>query len=218
MNKTPQEIIDKIKELRLNNYSLNKICKETNLPKATVSKYIQGIKCNIVPDIESIMKNRQAATNTFKLKMENERELIVNNAIKEWKNVKNDKDLMILLIGFWGEGAKRTKFHRIAFKICNSDPVFIKIIINILIKLKYDYKSLIYIYEGDKKEIKDIWLKMIPNLNIKKVYLRPKRSKLQAFSKIGTCHIESSSELWLKVMTWMKCWAKDLNINDNYQN
>ncbi len=67
MGKAPikKDVVNKIISLRSHGFSINEICKEVLVGKATISKYIQGVK--ILPAYQKLLKSKHLHQHHFQL-------------------------------------------------------------------------------------------------------------------------------------------------------
>lgn len=123
--KKKQKAID----LRRQGISMGEIAKLLNVAKSSVSYWVRDIKLSSFQlktlntnghSVEAIEKRRTARIGNTKRR----RDLIMNKAIAEIKQLQSDPLWCIGVALYWGEGGKTQQTARLS----NSDPVVIKII------------------------------------------------------------------------------------------
>jgi len=167
-------------------------------------------------DPEIIKKNQIKATKVFSDKRRLINENARKEAVEEWPRIKSDPILLSFVALFWAEGTKRSGS---TVRITNGDPGIIKVSIIALHKL--GIRNLYYYIraysEYDKQTCIDKWNESI-GFECRKIYINNRRSdKTKIYSKHGVVvlHVENSSLLFHKIMEWLNCWRKDLNV-ENY--
>lgn len=215
-----KNVVDMIHHLRLNDgLSIGKIQSKLGLGKATVSKYVRGLRPNNKNFIPR--ERRVLASSTYSALWEGRRAKVRQSAIEQWQVIKLDPILLGMIALYWGEGTKRKRGHTGQFIICNSDPGIIKATMTALEKLGYNNFSLeLRIYEGqDKLDCKNNWESMIyhPINYVRVQNHRNKNTKL--YSKYGVCALKvcKSFVLYHTIIQWIDCWRNDLGISEHYQ-
>jgi hypothetical protein len=141
-----KEIIEKIKILRSQGWSLNEIYHEVRVGYGSVSRYIQGVK--ILPQYQQIWLNKR---NGSKAIMDRHKKIANQKAEDFIVNLTEKEKLLFIAALYWGEGGKKD------FNFTNSDSEMIKIFVRCLREiLKIDQKDIrasIRIYEDLDRNI-----------------------------------------------------------------
>lgn len=181
--KYSKEIIDSLKKLRKEGYSIDELVIKFSIPKSTIWHHVGAIQ--ISEKFKKILKSRQGGSAKRKaLNFEKAREKAI-----EVLNLSNPKRELAIIIAmlYWAEGSK---------KVCefiNSDgrmiEVYLFVIRNILgIEEKY-IKPTMRIFSGmDKKECLDYWSKItfIPKENF---IIRLNDGGTKCKTRYGMCRI-----------------------------
>lgn len=193
------KIKNKVKELRLQGISLDKIHGKTKVPKTTIRTWIKDIKLS-KKQFETLRENtHRALQEGRKRKQAKEKELKFKNenALKE-KGINTIGKLSkrdFLIAGsalYWAEGFKNKHEHRLGF--CNSDPKMIKFYINWLQE----------VFDVDKKDI-------VLRLTINDSY----REKTKIIEKYWSEITDIPTSQFSKTFYQKSIWKKQYNV-DNY--
>lgn len=120
-----------VRKLRLNGLSLDKIHKETDIPKTTIRSWVKTISLTDL-QIETLKNSTQKALQEGrekkqklekKLKLKNEKSLR-EKGINEITTLTKRELLIAGSALYWAEGFKNKHEHRLGF--CNSDPDMIR--------------------------------------------------------------------------------------------
>jgi hypothetical protein len=118
------------RDLRKKGLSLNEIRKETGFTKSSISLWVRNIQLSEIQKNElsqkglkkEIIERRRI---TRLANEDNRRQLIIDKAISDIKNI-SEKELWLIGIAlYWGEGAKTL---RSGVQFSNSDPLMVKVI------------------------------------------------------------------------------------------
>ncbi len=203
--KTPNKIIDKIKELRSKGYSISEISSYTGKSRSVVSKYIQNVK--ILPEFVSILNKKQGGSKSRSDDLWLKSNIYAEELIKKLTT----RDKLILLIGiYWGEGTKRE------LNIINSDPIMLLAFIKLLKEIGVSIdrvKASVRIYENmsEEKTI-NYWYKTL-EINKSQFYKTEvvkgnKKGKLE----FGMCRlrVEKSSKEFKLIMSLISVVKKHI--------
>jgi len=149
------ETIDLIRGKREQGFSINELTKLSRVSKASVWRYIQGIK--IRPEYIESWRSKQI---TSVLRAEQRCEIARIKVDKLLGNKIDSRDKFILLASlYWGEGSKRE------FNISNSDPRMMKTVKACLLNLgvkDVDIRITLRVFEDmDIESCKKFWAKTL---------------------------------------------------------
>lgn len=178
----PQQILEKIVEMRKRGASLNEIVDAVSLPKTTIWHHVNKVK--ILPGHLSEWKLKRGGS--------------LKKSIKEFEKSRDEAGLLVgtlnrkekILIGmalYWGEGSKGD------FSISNTDPNLIKTFISCLAELGISNKRLslsLRIFEDlDTKKVCNYWSRItgIPKKEIK--YVNILNGKKNGKLPYGMCRL-----------------------------
>ncbi len=185
-NKFGKEVIEKIKFLRQQGYSLPEINRETGVSKTTVLRYIQGVE--ILPEFINTWFGKRGGSRKRKFLKE-------SNALEEAKNIIQEltqREILLFTAAlYWGEGSKKE------FGLSNTDPALIKVFMEGIKKVfglsQQDFRVSVRIYEDlDKEKCLSFWSQItgIPKeyfINVN-VLTGKRKGKLQ----YGMCRVRIS--------------------------
>ena len=207
MNKLDDNIITKIKDLRLNGLSLNQIVDELNIGKSTASKYCKGLRPNN-PNRKGCNKH---ATLAAKKKWKNRIDQVVLEAKNEWDSIKQRPDVMGFLGLYWGEGYKYGSIG-----ITNNDPDIIRIafkFFRIFDPHKTIKITIIYYDSHNEEECYNFWKAIFDNnISIKIMKNTDVRSKSEFDIRCphGRCMVRYNNwKIYHKIITWINCWRHE---------
>lgn len=202
--------------LRKKGYSINQIVKETNLSKASVSIWVRDIILTKTQkkrlsergrSVESIERRR-----VNRLFNENKkRQLVINEAKKDFSNISLNELKLIGIILYLGEGSKKTKG---TVTVANSDPAVIQIMARFLreickvpeIKLRGHIHTFAH---ADIKRTERYWSQItgIPRKQFYKTYIKPSSASLQKRKTLpfGTFDLSvCDTKLLLTILGWIE--------------
>lgn len=120
-NPIKPEVIEKIKFLRTQGYSLPEISQAVNVPKTTVFYHIKGVK--VLPEYIDQWLGKRGGSKKLKILKE-------KSALEEGKKIvgalTNKEKMLFLAALYWGEGSKGD------FGLSNTDPRLIKLFVECL--------------------------------------------------------------------------------------
>jgi len=206
--KTSQEMIDRIRDLRIKGLSLKAICKGLKMSKSTVSLYIKGLRKN-----NKCIGGANGTAQIMKTKWNKKRQEVINLAIKEFPEIRKDPDMMLFLGLYWGEGCK-SENHSIG--VTNNDPDVIKLCHKMFRKLSPNNKIAVTIhcYPSHNKNIcKKFWKELL-NENVEIKDAVDQRSIPLEFIHprclYGRCVVRYGHfEVYWRIITWIKMLSQD---------
>lgn len=152
---TDKEIIEKIKFLRSQGYSLPEISRTVDIPKTTVFRYTQGV--TILPEFLTNWAGKRGGSRKKRLQQE-------KSAFEEGKKIigkiSNKERMLFLAALYWAEGSKKD------FGLSNTDPKLIRIFINGLREvfgiMDDRFRISVRIYEDlDQDKCLSFWSKIV---------------------------------------------------------
>lgn len=177
------DLVEKIKFLRSQGYSLPEISNITNVSKTTVFRYIQGV--DILPEYLNNWSGKRGGSRKKRLLKEKE-------AFEEAKKIvgkltKREKLLFISAL-YWAEGSKKD------FGLSNTDPELVRIFINGLrevFALDEDrFRISIRIYEDlDKEKCLLYWSEVVNIPKEKFVSINILAGKKTGKLEYGMCRV-----------------------------
>ncbi|MDP3875115.1 MAG: hypothetical protein Q8Q22_01170 [bacterium] len=202
--------------LRKNGHSINQIIKETGFSKASISLWVRDIVLTQAQknrislrgrSIESIEKRR-----INRLFNENKkRQIIINEAKKDFTNISLDQLKLIGIILYLGEGGKT---GRSMVRLANSDPLVIKMMMRFLREIcnvpDNKFRASIHTFEhANVEQTEKYWSKIsgIPSSQFFKTYIKPSVASLQKRNTLpfGTFDIYvCDTKLFLTIMGWIE--------------
>lgn len=199
-----------IRRLRSIGLSIPEISKRLNCSKSTVSLHCKPIKLKKQQKLN--LAKRSASTSSYatecsRMSWVEKRTKAINEAIKEWPNVKSDPKEMAFLAFYWGEGTR--KGDSIGF--VNTDPGAVKFAYDYLLQhVQRIAVNVRYYPEQDPRECKAYWEKLLDC----EATLRPKTwlgKKRKITSRYGICYLQGSNWAFkLKILTLIDCWRQEL--------
>lgn len=209
---------EQIRLLRKSGLSIGAIAKKLNCSKSTVTLHAKSVildedQLKILKDND--LNNRFSKNNIGKITNINNsvwkyrRLLVINEAIKEWSNYKDNCQILLFLGLYWGEGTKSINCSQVS--IVNNDPGVLKTafdIIKVLSNKNIEIKIRCY-PDVDLEESKKYWESIFGYVtNIK--YRKENGKRRKPTSKYGTCTISVSDwELRYKIITWLDLLRKE---------
>lgn len=203
-------------ELRRQGYSINDIRRKLNVAKSSISIWVRDVKLNqkqkqylAIKGFKSdIVEKRR---NTRLVKENTKRQLIIDKAKQDIKNL-SEKDLFLIgIIFYWAEGSKT---RRGVVEFSNGDPNAIKVMMkffrNICRVPKKKFRGHIHIHENlDIKKAENYWsvVSEIPLSQFFKTYNKPNKSSKGKKNSLpfGTFSIYvCDTELFLKIKGWIE--------------
>ncbi len=207
---------ERARALRKKGYSINQIIEETGLSKASISLWVRDIvltkhqKKKISArgrSIESVEKRRINRLNNEKKK----RQIIIDNAKKEFSNISLEQLKLIGIILYLGEGGKT---NRGMVRLANSDPMVIKIMMRFFREVckvpESKFRASIHTFShADVEKTERYWSQLsgIPRKQFFKTYTKPSSVSLQKRHTLpyGTFDIYiCDTKLFLTIMGWIE--------------
>lgn len=207
---------EKARVLRKRGYSINQIVKETGFSKASISLWVRDIvltknqKKKISErgrSVESIEKRRINRLSNEK----NKRQVIIDNAKKDFTNISIEQLKLIGIILYLGEGGKTS---RGMVRLANSDPMVIKMMMKFFRKVcnvpEDKFRASIHTFaHADVEKTEKYWAKIsgIPPSQFFKTYIKPSSASLQKRNTLpfGTFDIYvCDTKLFLTIMGWIE--------------
>ncbi len=200
--------------LRAQGYSLNGICKELNAAKGSVSVWVRDIKLTPAQQ-QTILQSRRGAIERGRLtRLKNEnarRQIIIDTAQKQIKNISSKELWLIGVMLYWAEGGKT---NRGLVRFSNSDPEMIKLMMKFFRKIckvpEAKFRGYIHIHPHlDYRAAEHYWsgLTDIPLKQFFKTYRKMNKASKQKRDTLpfGTMDVYiCSTELFLKIQGWTK--------------
>ncbi len=202
---------DEIRNLRMEGLSIKQIATKLGISKSTASKWSKGLRPNNPRFSDN--EQRQKASEASKNKWDILKQIVIKSAIDEWPKIRVDPIAMSFINLYWAEGDKG---KRRAIRIANTDPKLIKFCYNFLRQwFKRPAHAEIRIYpDQNHEELMKFWKDILPEVNVKTIRIenRDKRiRKPNKKNKFGVCYFcVCDWELYLKVITWIACWKKEI--------
>jgi len=216
---------EKARILRKKGYSINQIVKEAGLTKSSVSLWVRDIVLTKAQknrlsergrSVESIEKRRL-------IRLSNEREkrqIIIDEAKKDFNHVSLDQLKLIGIILYLGEGGKT---ERGTARLSNSDPMVIKMMMRFFREIckvpEKKFRGNIHTFaHADVEKTEKYWSKIarIPRNQFQKTYIKAGSASLQKRYTLpfGTFSINiSDTRLFLTIMGWIEK-IKELTVGD----
>jgi len=207
---------EKARVLRKKGYSINQIVKEAGLTKSSVSLWVRDIVLTKVQknklsergrSVESIEKRR--INRLFNEKQK--RQVIIDQAKKDFNNVSFEQLKLIGIILYLGEGRKA---GRGSVCLANSDPAVIKIMMRFFREIckvqEEKFHGHIHTFaHADVEKTEKYWSQItkIPRKQFYKTYIKPSAASLQKRDTLpfGTLDIYiHNTQLFLTIMGWIE--------------
>lgn len=217
---------EKSRSLRKKGYSINQIVLKTGFSKTSVSLWVRDIilttkqKTKISSlgrSIESIEKRRVNRLGNERLK----RQVIFDEAKKDFQNITQDELKLIGIILYLGEGAK-SRLGTVA--VANSDPAVIKIMMRFLREIckvpEEKFRGQIHTFQhASIEKTETYWSQVtnIPRRQFYKTYIKPSSASLQKRKTLpyGTFGLSvNDSKLLLKILGWIEK-IKEITVGEN---
>jgi hypothetical protein len=218
----PEQLKQKIKELRREGWSLGKLQKEFNIPKTTIHSWIYDVAISEVQQekirivaLRSLQAGRQKAQTIQKYRR------IANEEDRFTKGIKavstlSGRELFIAGISlYWAEGFKNRHERRLGF--CNSDPIMIKFYLHWLEKCLFIKKenlvarlTLNRVYESRTEELEKYWsiISGIPLSQFTKPFYQNTQWKKQynqnSYHGVFRIHVRDSLDYLLEMKGWIE--------------
>jgi len=205
MSRKNEKRNNKIRELRLDGWSIPRISKELGCNKSTVSYHCKDLPRLTDEQVAIINKqNAMAASIKNKEKWERKRNIIKESAIEEWDTIKEDPQMMLFLGLYWGEGRKSQQVA-----IANGDPKIIKISYDFFIQLtdKSITCTVKYYDDHDPTKLKNFWSSLLPKakMMMRKV-TDPRSGKGKRKLEFGIADLRVCDyKLEHRIMSWIEC-------------
>ncbi len=199
----------KIKEMRLNGFSIKDIALKLKCGKSTVSYHCKGIVPKTLDRINrNCRENTKRSAEGQKKFWGERRAQAASKAKTEWNRIYQDAEMMGFLGLYWGDGYKSSG----KVGISNQDPDLVGFCWKILknITKKVAVARITYYETHDPKLCERHWRKALgKHVEIRMQKNNDARSKNQTHSRCqyGRCQLEINDwELYTKIMTWLACW------------
>jgi transcriptional regulator with XRE-family HTH domain len=201
-------------ELRSKGLSMNEIVTKLGVSKSSISLWVRDVQLTAKQkeglSLRGVRKEAIEKRRETRLRNENaRRQIIIDAAKKELKNISSNDLRKIGTALYWAEGAK-TKRSVVQFS--NSDPEMIKLMMkffrNICCVPKEKFRGHIHIHPHlDAKRAENHWAKIsdIPSSQFYKTYQKPNKSSknLKDSLPFGTFDIYvCDTALFLKIKGW----------------
>ncbi|MDQ3098201.1 MAG: hypothetical protein M3Q44_00435 [bacterium] len=179
----PIDKINKIRELRMQGWSLPEIKRELNIGHGTVFRYIDGVE--ILPEYMGIWIQKRAVSISRKIKAESQATELAANLLS---SITHRERAVFLSALYWGEGSKKD------LNFMNSDPEMVRVFIKGVLEvfdIAYDrIRVSIRIFEDlDLEECLAFWSKVtgVPSIEFLTVEIKigSKSGKL----RYGMCRV-----------------------------
>lgn len=216
---------EKARSLRKKGYSINQIVKEEGLTKSSVSLWVRDIiltnkqKKKLSEkgrSVESIEKRRLTRISNENAR----RQIIIDEAKKDYTHISQEQLKMIGIILYLGEGGKT---ERGSARLSNSDPLVIKMMMKFFREVcnvsESRFRGNIHTFtHADVDKTEKYWSKItgIPRKQFQKTYIKPSSASLQKRYTLpyGTFSINiSDTRLFLTIMGWIEK-IKELVVNE----
>ena len=209
-------------KLRKRGKSYNKISKELDVPKSTLSdwfsdiKWSDDIKKELTRKANYIARKRLRLINKARREMwERWREAARKQAVKEFPQFKKNSLFLAGLMLYWGEGD--SKMENAAIRLSNTDPIMITIFSYFLqkiclVSIERIRLSMILYPDLNEKVCKKFWSKaaVIPESQFTKTQFIQGRHPTRRLT-YGICIIYTGSrQLKEKIYTWIRLYQQEL--------
>ncbi|MBI3888282.1 hypothetical protein HY311_00625 [Candidatus Nomurabacteria bacterium] len=215
---------EEARALRKKGYSMNQIVEKTSFTKSSVSLWVRDIVLTKAQKKKISKRGRSMASvekrRINRLFNENEkRQIIIDNAKKDFTKISLDELKIIGIILYLGEGGKTS---RGMVRLANSDPAVIKIMMRFFREicgvLDNKFRASIHTFaHADIEKTEKYWseISRIPRKQFFKTYIKPSSASLQKRNTLpfGTFDIYvCDTKLFLTIMGWIEK-IKELTIN-----
>lgn len=202
-------------ELRKQGYSINDIRKKLNVAKSSVSIWVRDVKLNNKQKqylIDKGFRNDvvEKRKNTRLTKENIKRQIIIDKARQDIKNLSKKELFLIGIIFYWAEGSKT---RRGVVEFANGDPNAIKVMMNFFKKICYvreeKFRGHIHIHQHlNVRRAENYWSEVsgIPLKQFFKTYNKLNKSSKNKKDSLpfGTFSIYvCDTELFLKMKGWI---------------
>ena len=168
--------------LRERGYSLPEIRHLTGHGKATIFKYIQGVR--ILPKFQDFWKNKRKSSIA---RMIQEQKKAQDQAKKIIKKLRRKEKILIAACLYWAEGSRGD------LSLSNTDPALIKTFVDCLKELGIEKERIsvnLRIYEDlDREEVCNFWSKIVDIPKEKIMYVNVLKGKKKGKLKYGMCRV-----------------------------
>lgn len=202
--------------LRKQGKSINQIIKETGFSKASVSLWVRDImltqaqKKKISERGRSVGSIEKRRVNRL-FNEQRKRQIITNEAKKDFTNISPEQLKLIGIILYLGEGGKT---RRGMVRLANSDPAVIKIMMRFFREIckvpDNKFRASIHTFaHANIEKTEESWSKIsgIPRDQFFKTYIKPSSASLQKKNTLpfGTFDIYvCNTKLFLTIMGWIE--------------
>lgn len=204
------------RKLRKNGKSINTIVQETGFSKASVSLWVRDILLTQAQKKKISMKGRSVESierrRLNRLRNEqNKRELIINEAKKDFQGISLSELKIIGIILYWGEGGKTNKGSA---RLTNCDPVLIKVIMRFFREVclvpESKFRGHIHTFNNaNAGKAEKYWsgVTNIPRKQFYKTYIKKSSATLDKRKTLpyGTVEVSvNDTKLYLTIMGWIE--------------
>jgi len=209
-------------KLRGQGLSINEICNKTGFSKGSVSLWVRNIELSKAQKNELSQKGFKKEIiekrRTTRLTNENNRrQIIIDKAKEDIKNI-SEKELWLIGIAlYWGEGGKA---NRSSVQLSNGDPRIIGLMMKFFKRIckipDEKFRGYIHIHQHlDVKKAENYWSSIsgIPLSQFYKTYSKPNKSSQSKKDSLpfGTFDIYvHNTELFLKIKGWIEAVYQDV--------
>jgi len=219
MSRNDQHLAIKLRKL---GQSYKQIGRELNIPKSTLSKWFGNLVWSKRIKKQLFEKSRIQSSKWIKtviaaqkLRRANHKNLLEENALKEFKTLKNNKLFLAGLMLYWAEGDNKEKSYQV--RLANTDPRMIKLFISFALKVcgvekTRVHPTLILYPDINEKRCKNFWSNFIsipPEQFYKTQYIKGRHPTRRLQNGICTVMV-GNIDLKIKILAWINLWAKEL--------
>lgn len=216
---------EKARSLRKEGYSINQIVKEIGATKSSVSVWVRDIILTHTQkkklsengrSVESVERRRIARLANEQAK----RQIIFDNAKKDYKSISQEELKLIGIILYLGEGGKT---ERGTVRLSNADPAVIKIMMRFFREVCHvsenKFRGNVHTFShADIEKTEKYWSKVcgIPRSQFQKTYIKNSSASFQKRQTLpyGTFTINvCDTRLFLTIMGWIEK-IKELTTGD----
>lgn len=201
-------------KLRKRGLSINEICNKTGFTKGSVSVWIRNIELTETQK-QKLLKNGikkeviEKRRTTRLTRENNRRQIVIDEAKKDIKNLSKQELKLIGISLYWAEGSKT---QRGIVQFSNGDPRLIQLMMKFYKKIckipKEKFRGYIHIHPHlNAKKAENYWssISKIPLNQFYKTYFKPNKSSQNKKDSLpfGTFNIIiCNTELFLKIKGW----------------
>ncbi len=207
---------DKARLLRKKGKSINQIVKEAGLIKSSVSLWVRDIVLTKAQQTKISLRGRSVKSIEKRrlnrlFNEQQKRDIVTNNAKKDFTHISQEYLKLIGIILYWGEGGKT---NRGMVRLANSDPAVIKIMMRFLREVclvpEKKFRGHIHTFDNaDVEKTERHWSKIsgIPRSQFYKTYIKQSiaslhKRKTLPFGTFDICVCDT--KLFLAIMGWIE--------------